>query len=108
MNYYTIEEVAQHNTEYDCWIVAHFTVYDLTNYIRSHPGGAYALLVNAGTDQTESYNYHSKKGKKRWNHYKIGYIRLEGNCYTISLSSRSWQHFFLCSLITATIFYIII
>lgn len=38
-------EVAQHASRDDCWIVLDSTVYDVTPYMRDHPGGAEALLA---------------------------------------------------------------
>jgi cytochrome b involved in lipid metabolism len=30
-------------------------VYDITSYVRDHPGGADVLIESAGTDATEAY-----------------------------------------------------
>ena len=34
MTFYTLEEVANHNTKESCWIVANNNDYDATNFIR--------------------------------------------------------------------------
>ena len=47
---YTREEVFQHSTKEDCWIVLHGEVYDVTSWINKHPGGAQLLLNHAGED----------------------------------------------------------
>jgi L-lactate dehydrogenase (cytochrome) len=38
------EEVKKHNKENDCWIVLNGIVYDISNYINSHPGGIDIIL----------------------------------------------------------------
>ena len=84
MNIYTLLEVKHHNNNEDCWIVANNKVYDVTKYIKEHPGGKYSIVKNAGTDQTKSYNFHSKKGKDSWNQYHIGFINKSHNCCIIN------------------------
>lgn len=36
-------------------------VYDITTYVRSHPGGERALLKFGGKDGTENVQFHSSK-----------------------------------------------
>ena len=77
MNCYTREEVAKHNKLNDCWLIVNNKVYDVTSFISLHPGGCEAILKNAGTDQTHSYNFHGSNGKHLWKYYKIGYIKTD-------------------------------
>ncbi|KAF2710867.1 L-lactate dehydrogenase [Pleomassaria siparia CBS 279.74] len=49
-------EVAQHNTAESCWVVLYGNVYDVTEFIPKHPGGAKVILQLAGTDATEEYD----------------------------------------------------
>ncbi len=46
----TLEEVAQHNTADDLWIVVYGKVYDVTEWQHEHPGGDEILQANAGKD----------------------------------------------------------
>lgn len=56
----TMEEVVQHNTREDCWTVLRGKVYNLTPYLRFHPGGVPLLLKVAGRDGTALFNkYHA-------------------------------------------------
>jgi len=58
---YTIEEVAQHNTQDDCWMIINGYVYDITAYFPHHPGGTRSILKFAGKDGTENVQFHSSK-----------------------------------------------
>ena len=52
---YSASEVSQHNNEYDCWIILHGKVFDITKYLDYHPGGKKILLSMAGKDATEKF-----------------------------------------------------
>ncbi|VUC24937.1 unnamed protein product, partial [Clonostachys rosea] len=53
-------EVAKHNTKNSCWVVISGIVYDVTQLIDQHPGGANAILALAGKDATEDFDlFHS-------------------------------------------------
>ncbi|WIA37962.1 hypothetical protein OEZ86_001339 [Tetradesmus obliquus] len=55
----TLEEVRQHRTADDAWMVLHGKVYNITPYLRFHPGGADILVKSAGRDGTALFNkYH--------------------------------------------------
>jgi Cytochrome b5-like Heme/Steroid binding domain len=45
---FTVEEVAKHNTEKDCYIIVHRRVYDVTQYMDDHPGGYELIFRDAG------------------------------------------------------------
>ncbi|KAF3941695.1 hypothetical protein ABW19_dt0200699 [Dactylella cylindrospora] len=50
------KEVAKHNTPESCWVILYGHVYDVTNFLSSHPGGARIILQLAGKDATEDYD----------------------------------------------------
>jgi L-lactate dehydrogenase (cytochrome) len=35
----TVEEIKKHSSEKDCWIVVNDVVWDITDFIPTHPGG---------------------------------------------------------------------
>ena len=41
-------EVAKHNTRESCWVVVNGKVYDVTEYLDEHPGGAQIMLQYGG------------------------------------------------------------
>ncbi|KFG87750.1 putative mitochondrial cytochrome b2 [Metarhizium anisopliae] len=49
-------EVAKHNTPESCWVVLYGNVYDVTDFLTSHPGGSRIILKLAGQDATEDYD----------------------------------------------------
>ncbi len=56
----TMEEVAQHNTADDGWVVLRGKVYNITPYLKYHPGGVRILAAVAGKDCTAQFNkYHA-------------------------------------------------
>ena len=74
MNTYTIDEVSEHNSKSDCWIVINRDVYDITDFISDHPGGSSILLTVAGTDATDFFNELHRPDilEEYAEHYKIG------------------------------------
>ncbi|KAI8620577.1 FMN-dependent dehydrogenase-domain-containing protein [Chytriomyces sp. MP71] len=57
----THQELATHANAADCWVAIHGGVYNLTTFLREHPGGSKIILKEAGTDATEAYAaYHPK------------------------------------------------
>ncbi|OBA20395.1 cytochrome b5 [Metschnikowia bicuspidata var. bicuspidata NRRL YB-4993] len=53
---YTSEQVKEHNTAEDLWIVYNGHVYDVTKYLDEHPGGEEVIVDCAGEDATEAFD----------------------------------------------------
>lgn len=51
----TLTEIGKHNSAADCWMIINTKVYDLTNYLRSHPGGPSAISPYCGRDGTTAF-----------------------------------------------------
>lgn len=45
---YALEEVQKHSNAASCWVIVKNKVYDLTDFLGDHPGGAEAILKYAG------------------------------------------------------------
>ena len=54
-NGYTLAQVSERNSAAECWVAIDGGVYDLTQWIRSHPGGSGAILNLCGNDGTASF-----------------------------------------------------
>lgn len=48
--------MAKHNTAESCWVILYGNVYDVTDFVNEHPGGAKIILALAGQDATEEYD----------------------------------------------------
>jgi cytochrome b involved in lipid metabolism len=73
--------VAEHTDVDDCWIIYEGGVYDLTEYVRIHPGGRWIILNHAGADATEHYlkQMHSEVADNILKSMFIGKLKEEEN-----------------------------
>lgn len=72
----TLEEVAHHDSFDDCWIVIYDRVYDVTHFLREHPGGDDVIMDHAGRDATIAFHGtgHSRHAIEQMRHFLIGVL----------------------------------
>ena len=57
----TWQEVKENSTEQSCYIAIDGLVYDVTRFLRAHPGGSRIVLNAAGKDATDVFhNFHKR------------------------------------------------
>lgn len=77
---FNMTEIAKHNSAGDCWLLIRGKVYDVTDSISRHPGGAGTIIETCGTEATMSFDTkgqprgdsHSTKAEKMLADYYIG------------------------------------
>ena len=80
---YTLEEVSEHDSENDCWMVINGKVYDITSFVNSHPGGE-EILDGCGIDATQLFETrpsgsgtpHSESARNTMESYYIGNLEV--------------------------------
>lgn len=56
VKHYSRLEISKHANEKSLWIILNGHVYDMTDFIKEHPGRREALLRYAGKDATHMFN----------------------------------------------------
>ena len=72
---YTMDDVAKHGVEGDCWVAANGNVYDISAFTRSHPGGR-SILRECGSDATRVLNGKHSRSDRAYLDNTIGAIGL--------------------------------
>ncbi|CAK96725.1 uncharacterized protein An08g09460 [Aspergillus niger] len=77
MQTFSLEEVGKHNSKIDLWVAIHGKVYDVTSYVKDHPGGADLLIDVAGQDATAAYEDvgHSEDASEILESFLIGTLK---------------------------------
>ncbi|KAI0735321.1 FMN-dependent dehydrogenase-domain-containing protein [Earliella scabrosa] len=52
---FSLDEVSTHNSPSSCWVIINNRVYDVTEFLPDHPGGAKIILKYGGKDATSAY-----------------------------------------------------
>ncbi|XP_019402718.1 PREDICTED: fatty acid desaturase 2-like isoform X2 [Crocodylus porosus] len=55
IRFYSWEEIQKHNLKTDKWLVIDRKVYNITNWVRRHPGGHRVISHYAGEDATDAF-----------------------------------------------------
>ncbi|KAJ5881799.1 uncharacterized protein N7529_000471 [Penicillium soppii] len=50
------QQISEHKTPEDCWVVVDNQVWDVTDFLEEHPGGSAIILKYAGGDATKAYS----------------------------------------------------
>lgn len=75
-NVYTLDQVSEHSSSENCWLLIGGKVYDVTRFLEEHPGGDDVLLSATGKDATDDFEDvgHSKTARDMLTNYYIGDI----------------------------------
>ncbi|KOX74310.1 Cytochrome b5 [Melipona quadrifasciata] len=89
---YSAAEVAKHNNAADLWIVYKDGVYDITKFLKEHPGGEEVLLELAGKDSTKCFDDigHSLEAINLRETYKIGTV--VGDLSGTKTDDDNWEY----------------
>jgi len=73
----TYQDVAEHNTKKDLFVVIHDVIYDCTKFVDEHPGGEEVLLDVGGQDSTEAFEDvgHSDEARETLEQLKVGILK---------------------------------
>jgi acyl-lipid Delta6-acetylenase / acyl-lipid (9-3)-desaturase len=84
----TTAELRQHNTPSDLWISIQGKVYDVTGWLKDHPGGDLPLLNLAGQDVTDAFvAYHPAAAWSFLDRYYVAHL----SDYQLSEVSREYR-----------------
>ncbi len=81
----TADEVKKHNSAGDCWSIIDGNVYDLTNWVESHPGGKERITAICGKDGTSSFlgkHSNSNSAKSQLNRFELGKLTVSAPAAT--------------------------
>ncbi|EIM22627.1 cytochrome b5 [Wallemia mellicola] len=71
---YTIEDLKQHQSNEDMWLLINGKVYDCTKFLDEHPGGDEVIISEGGKDATEAFDDigHSDEARSQLDSLYIG------------------------------------
>ena len=67
-------QLAVHDSPDDAWVALHGAVYDVSDFVHMHPGGAHVILAFLGEDITDEFEEveHSEYAIEMLEKYKVG------------------------------------
>mmetsp|Transcript_15378 Transcript_15378/g.36498 ORF Transcript_15378/g.36498 Transcript_15378/m.36498 type:complete len:348 (-) Transcript_15378:420-1463(-) len=76
---YEWDEIKKHDKEDDAWVVKDGQVYDVSKFLKEHPGGASIVIPYLGSDigevfEDEDHHVHSDAAHAMMDRYRIGYL----------------------------------
>ncbi|KAI0513535.1 hypothetical protein KFK09_009560 [Dendrobium nobile] len=87
--YISSEELGKHSSPSDLWISIQGKVYNVTDWVNSHPGGEIPLLNLAGQDATDAYvAFHPASAWKHLDRFFVGYYLADYNVSDVSKDYR--------------------
>jgi len=71
------DEIKKHKTKDSCWVVIDGKIYDVTKFLKEHPGGKEILLEHGGIDATADFESigHSSDAKQLMKKYLIASVK---------------------------------
>ena len=74
---YSYKDISKHDSKDDCYVVYNYKVYDISSFIKKHPGGKDVLLEYAGKDITKAFDdaNHSDDALEKMEKYYKGDIK---------------------------------
>ncbi|XP_066569896.1 cytochrome b5 type B [Amia ocellicauda] len=113
VKYYTLEEIKQHNTSKNTWLILHDKIYDVTGFLEEHPGGEEVLLEQAGGDATESFEDvgHSTDAREMLQQFFVGELHMNDRkkdsskdvLITTSTGQSSWTTWLIPAIAAAIV-----
>lgn len=73
----SVAEVAKHNSASDCWLIIENKVYDVSEYLGTHPGGGGIIIQYCGTEATHAFETKgtgTDHSKTAWSHLDSIYL----------------------------------
>lgn len=76
LRFFSSEEVKKHNTAEDCWVIVDGKVYNVTAWVKRHPGGELLILLVAGMDVTDPFlvNHLPSVREKILPKFQVGFV----------------------------------
>jgi cytochrome b involved in lipid metabolism len=81
----TLDEVKKHNSADDCWSIIDGNVYDLTNWVNSHPGGSSRITAICGKDGSSNFlgqHSNSNSAKSQLTRFELGKLAVAATTAT--------------------------